>query len=1076
MADKFTNIAGGAFLPYVVKQIENRKKFVEEFNNKRENKHLVYFNNKNAWIRLTSCVDVTESHPLFAEYGLSGAALAKKYILQGGTVQNNDGTITNRSGVESNGSYNMLSNKPLGFKPMPGITSIDLSSAGKLGTLQYATIKFIAYDIKQLELMDALYMKLGFSLVLEWGHTIYLDENSNISTPKPLDVFSYSTKEQLVKAIQKKRVEHSSNYDAMVGTISNFGWESQDDGSYICDIKLVGAGDILDSLKINQAVNKNTNFLSQPVNTGDDAEKQDLTSQIADKDLSVLNKALFSIWQQVTKQTPKESKITVVGTNTPSYRKVLNKIYNNTPYKFISFNDNGDLVGDEISLKGNHYSLISELNKNNGGDASFIPNISKTLFTSIGIPYQITDNEGNGDGEKQVYITLGHFLALVTSTGMVYNKSGDSIKPHIYIDFNDSLNYCATFKGQMSMDPRICIIPRNQNNLDDPFGLGIIEDKLFNDIGGIVVEKEVEITTSGGSTYGPPSRTLETKYISEKKPNGFVNNYLNITSEEKEIRARMMCLLININYITDVLRNHREKDGKGDVFFSEFITSILDGISKSLCGFNEFRVIVDDSNKCARIIDDNKLSLQKELEDPTQYTEIPILGNKSIVYNYNFQSKISPKMASMVTIAAQAQPSTLGEDTFAISNLSRGLIDRTSEEKTTSNNNPQSPKPKSQQPTTQSEDNLKTLTQHLQNIMGSDGRSLNINVSAIDPSINTYRGILSEYRITQDSTNKGSIIIPLDFNITMDGISGIIPNSAFTIPPNLLPSSYKTKDNLPKIAFIIHNISQVFDNNKWTTKITGQTINIRFDKDDIKTYTNYNQSIDSGLVSSIPNLSNPYNIILTIPSNIVETNKSLTKLKNIIGNYESGNNYGVANTGGDGVRSSTNVNGISFNSLKTFQNISNDSDRRRVFASGRFQIIPSTMDSIKLSLGLKNNDRYSPINQEKMGDYILLTYRPQIGNYLKGTNKGSSIDLINAVNQIGYEWASMPVISKSNGGLVVGNIITGFGQTTNYGGSGGNPSQAKVDIKTIANSLIKTRIEYSGKTPIFIPTYYNPFL
>lgn len=42
-------------------------------------------------------------------------------------------------------------------------------------------------------------------------------------------------------------------------------------------------------------------------------------------------------------------------------------------------------------------------------------------------------------------------------------------------------------------------------------------------------------------------------------------------------------------------------------------------------------------------------------------------------------------------------------------------------------------------------------------------------------------------------------------------------------------------------------------------------------------------------------------------------------------------------------------------------------------------------------------------------------------------------------------------------------------------GTGGNPNFAKVDIKTIANALIKTRIEYSGKTPIFMPTYYNPF-
>ncbi len=1039
MAEKFTNIAGGPFLPYVTQQIENRKKFVNEYNGKRENKHLVYFNNKNAWIRLTSCVDVTESHPLFAEYGLSGAALAKKYILQGGTVQNTGGNnIVNRAGIGTNKVYGMLPEKPLGFKPMPGITSIDLSSAGKLGTLQYANIKFICYDIKQLELMDALYMKLGFSLVLEWGHTIFLDNDSHLSTPKPLDIFSYSDKEQLVKAIQKKKVEHSANYDGMVGTISNFDWEIQKDGSYLCGIKLVGAGDILDSLKINQAVNENTKQ-SKPT-TEEEEEGDVVESQIADKDLSLLNKALFSIYEQIKNTGPRLSNITITGPNFAPYRKRLNKIFTNTPYKFISFDDNGNLIGDEIALKGNQYSLISELNSNNGGVKTEIPQISPTLFTGFGVPYSITDSEGGGsDGSKQAYITLGHLLALITATGMVYDKNGDNVKPHIYLDFNDSLNYCATFKGQMSLDPRVCIIPRNQNPDDDPFGLGAIPDLLFDNI---------------------------------NSNSQFVNSYLNVSPEEKDVRARVMHILININYITDTLRNQRGKDNKGDVFFSEFLTSLMDGISKALCGFNEFRIVVDDTNKCARIVDDNKLSLQKELEDPTQYTEIPLLGNKSIVYDYKFASKISPKMASMVTIAAQAQPSTLGEDAFAISNLSRGLNDRIAVEKTTSNSiQTDAVSTQTNSQLNVSEDNLLTLKQHIQSLLSYT----DINISSVDPSINTYKELLSEYRTKYDSTNKASIIIPLDFSINMDGLSGILPYSAFTIPINLLPSSYKTKDNLPKIAFIVFNITQDFTGNKWTTKITGQTINIRFDKEDIKTYTNYSPSQNSQPDEIIPGQPNPFKPPLVIPSTIVQTDKNLTELKNIIGNYESGNNYGVANTGGSAKRSSTNVNGMSFATISSYQDISSSSDGRRVFAAGRFQIIPSTMDALKRALKLKGNDRYSPTNQEKMGDHMLLEYRSIIGNYIKGTNKGSSIDLANAINQIGYEWASMPVV-KTSSGTVVGNVVTGYGQFSNYGGVGGNKSTSKVDVKTMANALIKARIKYSGKTPIFMPTYYNPFI
>lgn len=103
-----------------------------------------------------------------------------------------------------------------------------------------------------------------------------------------------------------------------------------------------------------------------------------------------------------------------------------------------------------------------------------------------------------------------------------------------------------------------------------------------------------------------------------------------------------------------------------------------------------------------------------------------------------------------------------------------------------------------------------------------------------DSSLNTYREIFSNPNnipTTEDNENQydASIIIPLDFSLEMDGISGIIPNSAFEIPSNILPKTYLTKKGESKIGFILHTIDHNFNNNKWTTKITGQTINLRFD-------------------------------------------------------------------------------------------------------------------------------------------------------------------------------------------------------------------------------------------------------
>ena len=100
--------------------------------------------------------------------------------------------------------------------------------------------------------------------------------------------------------------------------------------------------------------------------------------------------------------------------------------------------------------------------------------------------------------------------------------------------------------------------------------------------------------------------------------------------------------------------------------------------------------------------------------------------------------------------------------------------------------------------------------------------------------LNTYREVFSDpLKSGDDNSFTGNVILPLDFSLEMDGLSGIIPHSAFIIPTNTLPSSYiiQTGDEkgLSKIAFILHTIDQNFTNNKWTTKITGQTLNIRFE-------------------------------------------------------------------------------------------------------------------------------------------------------------------------------------------------------------------------------------------------------
>jgi hypothetical protein len=77
------------------------------------------------------------------------------------------------------------------------------------------------------------------------------------------------------------------------------------------------------------------------------------------------------------------------------------------------------------------------------------------------------------------------------------------------------------------------------------------------------------------------------------------------------------------------------------------------------------------------------------------------------------------------------------------------------------------------------EESLKTFQTHIKNIYEGDGSNFIINTELIEPSYNIYRELMANYRIEKEPNNKGTTIIPLDFNITLDGLSGIIPSSSF---------------------------------------------------------------------------------------------------------------------------------------------------------------------------------------------------------------------------------------------------------------------------------------------------------
>jgi len=209
-----------------------------------------YLNSRNAWIRMTSAVDVNESNKY-----------AARYILQGGTL--NSGGSGLKSGIGSNTSnaYSTVSPRGvthnLGIRPMPGITSMDVTTRTAYGSLRDITVNFKCWDIKQLEDLELIYMRPGYTVLVEWGWTPYIDASgkyhptftdfysNNILNPSTYD------RNTILKSLYDKSIATGGNYDAMYGYIKNFEWVSRNDGGYDCKTIIKSTGEIIESLKVN---------------------------------------------------------------------------------------------------------------------------------------------------------------------------------------------------------------------------------------------------------------------------------------------------------------------------------------------------------------------------------------------------------------------------------------------------------------------------------------------------------------------------------------------------------------------------------------------------------------------------------------------------------------------------------------------------------------------------------------------------------------------------------------------------------------------------------------------------------
>lgn len=808
---KYKNIVGTPFPDYVQTQINQRQELVNS--TKRDSSTIQWLTNRNSFVRLSSGANVytgTVGHT---------PDLAKANVLQGGTVAVNEETdsTTIKKGFKE--TYKQGIDDQIGLRPMPGVVGLSVDTGGKWQTTLEATVEIKCYDLDQLDIIQKLYMSLGVTVFLEWGHNPYIDNNGSLQKNiRPINFFNFTKKRDLLKAVTTKREETNGNYDALVGTVMNFDWSANTDGSYNCSVSILGPGGMVESLRINNPVKADYDQ-----STTDEASKY--TSKIENA-LTAIKKFLLRSGITKTVQTGttgfdtiKKTEFGVIGRDKFStlkvkcqdpntgedkeltYRELLNLIYKDSAYKGPNFTSLNDILGSDSVRYGNAWQREAGLEDN---DLKELDISSYYGYASSFSPYLQLASE---DSNEISYITLTHLLTIVQHLGVFaerpLNAKGDSEAP-VLIDYNPGNTIGKTGVIQASIDPKTCLVPfkvKNETNYARffyPLNIRATDKETYQQEGDITVPANYNLALAYedspiGETFAKLGQDLD---FGNESGIGYDGKLCNV--------------LINIDFALNEFRR-LSNNNKQEVSLIAYINAILDGINLSLGKVNNFRAFHDDTSHCIRIVDhhyNEKLTKETTLE-------IPIFGTQSTVYNYGFKSSIGPNLANQIVISTQALNGggikQLPDDVLSYQKLNWDILDRFSEikyvDQLTTDNNPST-----------LADTRKPLYKLYKHLYGIYFLKTNLKESEY-PSFTKIYSDVQNLVIKVIDGKSGTLLIPLEYDITMDGISGILPYNAFKVPDNRLPAKYKGR-----VAFAVFSINHSFDNNKWQTTLRGLTI------------------------------------------------------------------------------------------------------------------------------------------------------------------------------------------------------------------------------------------------------------
>ena len=517
------SIIGDSFDKYVKEQILVRQSVLGLGLNQQD--VINYKHNNSAFIRLTSGVNVDENIVRNLELNgdqYKGSGLAKQFKLFSARTQaNNQETFTKGIGYNDFSSYGFMSGPEYGYVPPPGITSVEVKALNR-GSLREANIEIQCHNLQQFQIIEILYMRLKYSILLEWGHNMYYtnptrDENLDITQQPQLQQSRFDlsdnmlsgiySQDGMLKLIADTRKNSYGNYDAFFGLVTNFSWTLRPDGGYNITVTARSMGDVIESLKINTAYpiqsNPTAPGLSNNSSTPNSALQTDFYK-------SSLNRVLSAIAYQMYNINYAHG----IDQGNGSYNPVHN--YKLEEYTGLKAAFNRTTEAETKTNESQDYLTYNEaLN-------IFFPNLSG-------------GSSATGVAKEHYYIKLGTLLRIVESFLVYYDTSKGNInkRPPIFkIDYNYNTNYCLTFPRHASLNPKVCLIPIEKTGSSDE-NVGLVANLTqytylskavpYTSVFGATIPREIDFSNEAGiefynNQFGWREETRSSQYKIEAIP------------------------------------------------------------------------------------------------------------------------------------------------------------------------------------------------------------------------------------------------------------------------------------------------------------------------------------------------------------------------------------------------------------------------------------------------------------------------------------------------------------------------------------------------------------------------------